>query len=225
MQESTTNQIPELPSLDPGVQLLHSSESAIGPLHTLVLDEILQSGGTAVWIDAHNYGTSHYLAEVAPSMRVLDRVRIARGFTPYQHQTLIEDATTELDADTAIIVAPAVDGLYRTDDVRGAEPQTMLLQSLSRLARYARAADIPVLVTRTAADDFSRPIARVATNEIDVVQTQFGPRFQGSEFETLVYTSGTQTMQTTFAYWQRLLAARQPVHEVGISGEPATGTV
>lgn len=216
--------IPELPRLSSGVQLLRAPDRAIGPLHTLVLDHLLLDGGNAVWIDAHNHGTTIHLADVAPSSRVLDRVHVARGFTPYQHRSLVRDASERLDEATSVIVAPAVDGLYRTDDVRGAEPQTMLLQTLSRLARYARDADVPVLTTQFVDDAFSAPVETLAEDVIAVERTAFGPRFQGADVETLVYQSDGTTRQTTLSYWARVLEARRPRYEASAqqsSSEPA----
>ena len=204
---------PELPSLSPGIQLLEAPNRAIGPLHTLVLDTLMADGGEALWIDAHNHGTSIHLAEVAPSPRLLERIHIARGFTPYQHQSLVQDTIAELTESTSVIVAPAFDALYREDDVRGNDRTTMLLRSLSRLARYARDRGIPVLMTRVAKDGFSAPIEHAARDSIEVEQTDFGPRFVGTDFETLVYHSNSQTFQTTLTYWARILHARQPLHE------------
>ncbi|MEF8772463.1 hypothetical protein [Halodesulfurarchaeum sp.] len=217
-----TRSVPELPQLTEGVHLLETSQRAVGPLHALVLDHLLLEGGHAVWIDANGYGTSMHLADVAPSTRVLDRVHIARGFTAYQHQALVQDAVEPIDDDTSLVVAPAVDALYRADDIRGAEPQTLLLQSLSRLARYARDSGLPVLTTRTTADDFSDPVARLADGVIEVEQTTFGPRFRGSDFETLVYAENGPTMQTTLTYWARILGARQALHEEGTTNQPTT---
>lgn len=219
-----TNAIPELPRLNTGIQLLETQERAIGPLHTLVLDHLLMEGGDAVWIDARNYGTSVHLANVAPSPRVLDRIHIARGFTPFQHQSLIQDAINELTGDVSLIVTPAIDAPYRSDDVRGAEPQAMLLKSLSRVSRYARYEDIPVLTTRVRNDDFSAPIGTIAADVIEVENTDFGPRFRGDDFETLVYASNGPTQQTTLAYWARILQARQPVYETSDAPETAIAT-
>ncbi|WP_071932650.1 P-loop NTPase family protein [Halodesulfurarchaeum formicicum] len=220
-----TGSVPELPQLSPGVRLLDAPRRSIGPLHALVLDHLLVTGGTAVWIDAHGHATTTYLAEVAPSPRVLDRVRVARGFTPYQHQSLLQDAAAEIDGDTSLVVAPAVDGLYRDEDVRGAEPQSMLLRSVARLARYAREAEIPVLTTRAAADEFSAPVSQVADSTITVERTRFGPRFRSPNFETQIYAESGPTMQTTLTYWARILRARRPAHETQPSQERAIAEV
>lgn len=217
----TSETVPELPSLDPGIQLLELPDRDLAPLHSLVLDHLLVGGGTAVWIDARNHGPSQLLARLAPSPRVLDRVRIARGFTAFQHAAIVETAATELEGSTDLLVAPALDSQYRDDDVRGVEPREMLLRTLARLAGYARDHDIPVLVTRTGEDRLGAPIAESASGTIAVEETRFGPRFAGPDFETLVYPGpGNRHHQTTLAFWERILQARQPRYE----GTPAAPT-
>jgi hypothetical protein len=54
-----------------------------------------------------------------------------------------------------------------------------------------------------------------------------GPRFEGDEFETLVYELDGDWVQTTIAFWQEVLQAREPIHDTAtISGEVfASGTV
>ncbi|MFB6095506.1 MAG: hypothetical protein ABEJ71_03515 [Halodesulfurarchaeum sp.] len=203
---------PELPSLDPGIQLLELPERTLAPLHSLVLDHLLVTGGEARWIDARNRGPSQLLAALAPADRVLDRVRIARGFTAFQHAAIVEAAESTL-SDASLLVAPALDSQYRDDDVRGVEPRELLLRVLARLAGYARRFDLPVLVTRTADDRLGRPVRAAARDVIAVERTPFGPRFTAGDFETLVYpgTDG-RPVQTTLAFWRRVLEAREPLH-------------
>ena len=208
-----TGPIPELPGLDPGVTLLSHPDRDLGALHSLVLDHLLVTGGTALWIDAANRGPSQLLARIAPSPRVLDRVRIARGFTAYQHAAIVEHAAEHLDADTGMIVAPVLDRPYR-EDVRGVEPRALLLRTVARLASYAREHDLTVLVTRTAADRLGAPVAATADAVIEVERTRLGHRFVGADFETLVYPGvAPGQLQTTLAFWEGVLAARQPRHE------------
>ncbi|MFB6082216.1 MAG: hypothetical protein ABEJ67_05275 [Halanaeroarchaeum sp.] len=224
-----TDATPELPRLSPGVWLLESPDPDLASLHSLVVDHLLLEGGTAVWIDARGRGRTQLLREIAPAPRVLDRVRIARGFTAFQHAAIVEAAPAELDPETALLVAPAVDSMYRDDDVRGVEPRELLLRTLARLARYAREYDVPVLVTRTGEDRLGRPVARLAREEIAVERTRFGPRFVADEFETLVYPSTRGPVQTTLAFWRRVLAARRPLYPdvpgLGESAGPAAGEV
>jgi hypothetical protein len=155
---------------------------------------------------------------------VLERVQIARGFTAFQHAALVEHAAEHLDAETSIVVAPAVDGPYRDDDVRGVEPRALLLRSLARLAGYAREHDLPVLLTRTATDRLGGPVGTIAQDVIAVERTRFGPRFAGADFETLVYPGlGPGAFQTTLAFWERVLEARKPCYEQAPNAPTAPG--
>jgi hypothetical protein len=167
---------------------------------------------------------------------LLDRIHVARGFTAYQHYGAVCDLPAALDlrpqqttTDTstmarqpadgnedstgqtpALIVVPAVDVQYRTDDtLRGTQAQALQARTLAQLTSYAEEYRVPVLVTRSQADEFTTAIARAADNYLECKQTTMGPRFVGEEFETLVYPVDDGTYyQSTFAYWRQLLRAR-----------------
>jgi len=181
-----------------------------------------------------------------PSQRLLGRIHVARGFTAYQHYGAVCDLPTAVnksirtstadsgaagrgepsrDEDTsphtpALIVAPAVDAQYRADDTLGeTHAETLQARTLARLATYADGYDIPVLVTRNERNEFTEPVATVADHHLECEQTRMGPRVVGEDFETLVYpVDDGAYYQTTFAYWQQLLAARAT--QVGV--EPTT---
>ena len=196
--------MPELPALDSGLQLLETDGDSIGALHSLVLDHLLLNPGQAYWVDTHGQITPHHLARVAPSPRVLDRVQVARGFTPYQHYTLIDRLARRVDADAAstnsisttterdssldetseppifLVVVPALDGLYREEsDLRGGrrEGHEMFLHSLATLGRLARQYNLSVLVSLSHSSNFTAPATRAAMKTIRCEQTRLGPRF------------------------------------------------
>jgi hypothetical protein len=197
---------PELPALGPGLHLLEMDADSTGVLHSLVLDHLLLNPGQAYWVDSHNRIAPHHLARIAPSARVLDRIQIARGFTPYQHYTLIDRLARCVDVDLArkgtpptdaeaerdggageasaspvsLVVTPALDGLYReASDLRRGdrEGREMFLHSVAVLDRLARRHDLAVLVSLSHADDLTAPVTRAATGTIRCEQTRFGPRF------------------------------------------------
>ncbi|MFW5918905.1 MAG: hypothetical protein ACOCSF_01740 [Halanaeroarchaeum sp.] len=213
----STTAVPELPRLSPGVWLLETSGRDLVSLHTLVVDHLLLEGASARWIDARGRGRSQLLREIAPAPRVLDRIHVARGFTAFQHAALVASATEVVDGETGLVVAPALDSPYRDEDVRGVDPQELLLRTLARLARIAREHEVPVLLTRTGEDRLGRTVARTAGETIAVERTRFGPRFESDGFETLVYPTGRGDVQTTLAFWRRVLAARQPLY-AGMKG-------
>jgi len=236
-----------LPQLGDGITLLDVEGGRGVPiLQSLVLDHLLLHDGPAFWVDANGHATTTTLAQIAPSQRLLNRIHVARGFTAYQHYGAVCDLPTAVnksiqmsttdagetdrrtsgrDEDTsshtpALIVAPAVDAQYRADDTLGeTHAKTLQARTLARLATYAEGYDIPVLVTRTQRDDFTAPVATVADHHLECEQTRMGPRVVGEDFETLVYpVDDGAYYQTTFAYWQQLLAARAT--QVGV--EPTT---
>lgn len=212
--------IPELPVIEPGIRLLETGQRTTGPLHTLVVDHVSLNRGPAYWIDTHGHATTQPLAQLAPDQRLLERIQVARGFTPFQHYALVETLTEMVTADTSLLVVPALDGLYRDDSLRHGERTTMLVRVLAALAGAAREYDLPVLVTRSRDDTFAAPIEAAAVETIQCQQTQLGPRFVTDSFETLVYPVGCGQVQTTLMFWEQILTARQPLYDTAQTAAP-----
>lgn len=218
------------PTLEQGLVLLDTGDTRAVPiLHSMVVDHLLLNRGPAFWVDANGHATTTTLAQIAPSRRLLDRIHVARGFTAYQHYAAVADissantqcehaATEPIAENTAgrpsaapsLIIAPTLDANYRSEDSLPAEDAaTLQARTLAQLSAYAADYEIPVLVTRSSADDVTTPIATAADQHIECEQTDLGPRFVGDDFETQVYpVAGGRQYQTTLAYWQQLLAAR-----------------
>ncbi len=238
-----------LPSLEDGITLLDVEGGRGVPiLQSLVLDHLLLHDGPSFWVDANGHATTTTLAQIAPSQRLLNRIRVARGFTAYQHYSAVCDLSSVVnkaiqtstadtgaagrgapgrDEDTsphkpALIIAPAVDAQYFADDTLGeTHAETLQARTLARLATYADGYDIPVLVTRNERNEFTESIATAADHHLECEQTRMGPRVVGEDFETLVYpVDDGAYYQTTFAYWRQLLAARAT--QVGV--EPTVPT-
>lgn len=202
------NPPPELPALRPGIRLLETDERSVSILHALVLDHQLMHDGATYWVDSRGHATTTSLARLAPSQRMLDRIQIARGFTAFQHFSLVEDLDAYIDETTSLVVVPVVDYPYRGDNLQRGEPEDMLEGVLTRLDEIAVANDVPVLVTRQKGDELTTPIATLAEERIVCERTRFGPRFSADDFETLVYPVGDGWFQTTIAYWREVLEAR-----------------
>lgn len=212
---------PELPSLDGGVHLLKTDEKATGPLQSLILDHLLLNDGHACWVDARGHAVTHSLAKLAPSMRTLERIHVARGFTAYQHYDLVETAQRKVNDETTLLVLPAMDSLYReADDLNTDDAQDLLVRALATVAGIATRRDIPVLLTKTGADELATPLENAADEIITCEQTKFGPRFSSGEFETVVYPVEDGYVQTTLAFWKRILDARQPLYETASTPTP-----
>lgn len=211
MAEPTT---PELPSLDAGIHLLEAEGRSTGALQSLVLDTLLVRDGPAYWVDSHGNASTASLGRIAPSRRLLDRVRVARGFTAYQHYSLVDRLRAVATSDAALVVLPDVDWFYRGDDLQGLDGGEMLAAVMNRVETVGERVDAPVLVSRSTADAFAASVREVADQVVRLERTNFGPRFVGDDFETLVYPDG-RTVQTTLAYWERVLRARFDAHGLG----------
>jgi hypothetical protein len=213
---------PELPELKEGVQLLdvEGDDRATGPLHSLVLDHLLMNDGNAVWVDAGGHAVTQSLARISPSMRTLDRIQVARGFTAHQHYDLVRRLPDRVDKDTSLIVCPEPDRLYRKTEIYADEGEDLLLRAIATIAGLANRHDVPVLLTRSKQDSFSAPVEAAATETLRCEQTKFGPRFVGDAFETLVYPMQDGTVQTTLAFWNRVLTARASASEATRTPNP-----
>ncbi|QCJ47234.1 hypothetical protein FCF25_08945 [Haloprofundus sp. MHR1] len=223
MYQQTSDQ-PILPTLNDGMTLLQANRRATGALQSLVLDYLLLEDGEVVWVDARGNGTTQQLCRIAPNMRVLDRVHIARGFTPWQHYSLLTDLPGQVTEDTALVVLPEFDWFYRTDDLRRGEGERMFSEAVSRVAELLDDVDVPVLLTLSERDDFTEPLHEAISETVECELTKYGPRFSSDSFETLVYPLENGMVQTTIAYWNQILAARHPA-VVPATSSPEVTTV
>ena len=206
-----TQKTPTLPSLGTDTYLLDTGDPTTGPLQALVLDHLLMNEGTAYWVDAAGHARTDTLACIAPSTRLLHRIQVARGFTAYQHAALIERVVERITSETALVVAPAIDAMYRDDDSYGVNTAELLRTAVETLTNRCREYDIPLVVTCHRRDALSAPVARHVDETIRCETTRFGPRFIGDGFETLVYPLGDDVVQTTLTFWEHVLERRATV--------------
>ncbi len=211
--------IPELPTLDSEIYRLSTDQNTQSILASLVVDHALLNEGPVYWLDSLDHAATDPITAVAPSKRILDRIHVARGFTPYQHFSIADTLLSQVESDPpSLIVAPAIDGLYR-EVTTGIDAAELLAQTVARLTRLRRTYNCPVLLTIARNDIVSQPVVSSVTANLNCEHTVHGPRFVGDDFETLVYPIGHGLVQTTIAYWQSIIDARQPLYAV--DGEPS----
>jgi hypothetical protein len=218
---STPTVTPTLPDLDPGITLLDTEASATGAVQALTLDRILLAGpdseSVGYWIGDGRHARTDGLHEVAPSPRVLDRLQVARAFTCNQHLQLLRTLGERLaETDTAPVVCtlPGLDSHYRDGEL-ARDDQEVFCRALAELRGLVRKHDLTVLVTLSRRDEFTAPLDRLADHHLELTRTQFGPQFRDAETgeqETLVYDCEDGWVQTTLAYWQTVLAEREPLY-------------
>ncbi|MFC6838404.1 hypothetical protein [Halomarina ordinaria] len=223
----TEDVTPALPTLQSGISLLEAPDASrrqtARVIQALVVDHLLLNRGRIEWVDVGGCASTHPLASLVPSERSLERINVARAFTPHQHASLIDELAERVTAQTTLVVCPAVDRFYRESECQDDEGQRLLLRAVAQLSTIARTHDVPVLVTRTTADEFAAPIERAASECLKYEETQYGPRFTGNAFETLVYPVGRGQVQTTLAFWQQVLADRQALYTHSNQVAPVVG--
>lgn len=211
---------PTLPDLDPGITLLDSETDATGPVQALTLDRLLLAGGDGdtegYWLGDGRHARTDSLHEVAPSPRVLDRLQVARAFTTNQHLRLLRTLGERLTAGAPPVVCtlPGLDTHYRDGELARGDHE-VFCRALAELRGLVREHDLTVLVTRDRRDEFTAPLERLADHHLELTRTQFGPQFRDVEHgtqETLVYDCGNGWVQTTLAYWETVLADREPLY-------------
>jgi hypothetical protein len=211
---------PTLPDLDPGITLLDADTNTTGAVQALTLDRVLlagvDGGSEGYWLGDGRHARTDGLHEVAPGPRVLDRLWVARAFTTNQHLQLLRTLGDRLADGAAPVVCtlPGLDTHYRDGEL-ARDDHGVFCRALAELRGLVRDHDLTVLVTRSRRDDFTAPLERLADHRLELTQTQFGPQFRAAERddpETLVYDCGDGWVQTTLAYWQTVLAEREPLY-------------
>ena len=197
-----------LPPLESGVIRLETDTNDRGPLQALVLEHLFGSEQRVCWVDSRGTGTTSTLGRLAPSRRLLNRIEIARGFTAYQHHQLVEAACERVrDGEYGLLVLPAFDYLYRSDNLRESAARRLVASLTPKLADLRRETDVPILLTTCSSEGPATALTSLVDQTFTCEQTRFGPRFVGDDHETLVYHDAGG-FQTTLAYWARLLEHR-----------------
>jgi hypothetical protein len=88
----------------------------------------------------------------------LDRVRLARGFTAHQLQSIVEDilpaaaaqAQAQGSGEVALLVGADLLAMYLDDELSRAEAKTLATRALSSLRRLAARLHVPAIVSNTA---------------------------------------------------------------------------
>lgn len=207
----------DLPALEPGLTLLDVTDDlGVTPVQSLIVDRALGGSGDVYWADGDESARTTTLRELAPDPRLLDRIRVARGFTAQQHASLIDRLgglleTADRDGDgPSLVVTTGLDRRFLGGDVNADVAEELFVKAIATLAGLARSHGVPVLATRTRENAFTRPLENAAGTRIRCESTRFGPRFvdESDDHETLLYDVGSGYVQTTIAFWRDVLAHR-----------------
>lgn len=111
-------------------------------------EAVVVDGGN--WLDAFRLGDAAERLGLARA-GALDGVRVARGFTAYQLQSLVEDALPAIlaqdDGRVGLVLASCLPDMYLDDDLKPGEARVLLARAMATLRRVAEERQVAVVVT------------------------------------------------------------------------------
>lgn len=126
----------------------------------------------AVVVDGSNWLDVFTLGEAArgmgvPKDRALEAVRVARGFTAYQLQSIVEDALPRIldEGGVGLVLAPGFPEMYLDEDLKRAEGTALATRAFATLRALAREHDVPVVVSNSVLSPRARHPLRAALVE------------------------------------------------------------
>jgi len=191
-----------LPTLKKGINILRTDMEGLEALHSMVINQILLFGGEAAWIDTGSMCSTHLMSGLSPTENLLDRITVARAFTPYQHFSLVEKLPEMINRDTELLVVPLANLLYSEDVLNRREGRRLFLRAMEKIGRTAKQHSISVLMTEDPFRELRLPFRN--GKELRCKKTKMGVRFESENFQTLTYT-GPGYIQTTLMLWELLL--------------------
>ncbi|MDY6761869.1 MAG: hypothetical protein SVY41_02375 [Candidatus Nanohaloarchaea archaeon] len=205
---TTDTPVHRLPSLDTGITHLNTDTHATSVIQSLALNHLITYAGTARWIDSKGHARTDTMHRLAPNPRLLEKIQVARAFTPQQHLALIEHLTESVDEETTLIVLPDVNSFYADDDLMTGKGEEMLHTALQTLHNVIEDNQVPALITTQRCGEALHYVAEsYADTTVSCRMTEHGPYFSSDTFETLVYP-GNGYVQTTLTLFQALLRER-----------------
>lgn len=120
-----------------------------------LLANAVATRGEATILDGGNWTDVYRLGHEAEAMghsrnETLRGVRVARGFTAYQLQSLIENALApSITHSTGLILAPCFPEMYLDEDLKPDEARALSARALKILREAAIEHDVPVVVSNS----------------------------------------------------------------------------
>ncbi|MFB6145502.1 MAG: hypothetical protein ABEJ99_03275 [Candidatus Nanohaloarchaea archaeon] len=215
--------VQQLPQLETGINLLESQERT--SFHRLALNHLLANPDEAYWVDSRNNSSTYALNQMAPEPEVLDRLRIARAFTAYQHYSLVEELIIQLDREVELVLMPFLTSLYEDDEVNQAEAMELLERVVELLQEQVEEHGLTVLVSMPdcQSQEIYGMVNQAAGNVIEAESTDSGISFDSEGFESKVYPVDG-TLQTTWGYWRDILGQNRTAEERFRERVEAVGT-
>ncbi|MFB6242438.1 MAG: hypothetical protein ABEJ36_06590 [Candidatus Nanosalina sp.] len=201
-QNSFGSLVQEAPDPDPGISRIEIDAEV--PIFQIILGRNLSgSNGKAVWIDSGNEASTYALAS-AGNQEIMQRVKIGRAFTAFQHFHLVNRIEEFLEPETEYIVLPNIDQQYR-EGVSEKESQDLFQDLLAKLESIkSERPEIRILYSffREDTSQIVLQMKSMTDESVEIERSSQGLRRKSKREETMFY-SKPGFIQTTIPYWRR----------------------
>lgn len=186
------------PELEKGINYIEKDKE-VSAFQVFLDSELGGVTGKAVWIDCLNEASTYSLSALG-SPDLLERVKIGRAFTVFQHHSLIDRLEEFMDEETKIIVLSNFEHLYVNGQVNEWEAKELFKESWSKIKELSNKNNVKILVSCSNSSEFSQKVQKDSNNFIDIERTEEGLKYSSSDHKQIIYSDGNNT-QTTMSYW------------------------
>lgn len=204
MLGSRLERLGRLPQLTQGISLLRNRDGSNFGIQSLVINQMISDHKDVYWVDSKEKASLKTLNRLIPSPKFLERMKVARAFTSYQHFSLIRELENKVSYTTSLVVVPEINWFYR--DMADGEKKRMIKEEINILKNLSNHYNVPILWSLyEGGDDYTKElIRRVSDEEIEFEVTEMGPKFSSSNFKTYFYPVNGY-FQTTIDFWRAIL--------------------
>lgn len=160
--------------------------------------EIRDRNATAVWIDSKNESSTYALSKHGNNL--LEKVRIGRAFTPFQHHNLIHQLEDFIQKDTELLVLPHIDSLYLDGQIKEWEAEELFQETWNKILKIQEKNNLKVLISHSQTKPLNKIILQNYENKIKVDKTSQGLKYNSKDFDQMFYKDKDK-LQTTMPYW------------------------
>ena len=192
----------KVPEIDSGITRIECDADT--PIFQAILGKNLSLTGKALWIDSGNTSSTYALASQGDE-NILQRVRIGRAFTEFQHHHLINRIEEFLTPETNYLVIPNIDQQYKKSGASSKEVKDLFGDVLSKILAVKRdRAEIKIIYS-FASDDGSAinmELRNMTENVVRIEENSHGLENSSNKREKMFYQA-QGAIQTTMPFWTK----------------------
>lgn len=208
----------KVPEVETGITRIEYDAET--PIFQVILGKNLSLTGKALWIDSGNTSSTYALASRGDE-DILQRVRIGRAFTEFQHHHLVNRIEEFLTPETEYIVLPNIDQQYKKSGASRKEVKDLFKDVLSKILSVKRDRPDIRIVYSFSLDDSSAinlQLRKRTENIVNIDENSQGLDSSLEKREKMFYrTHGF--IQTTIPFWNKSTREEVTVTRVTHNGE------